>query len=41
MKSMLNQDGLTERELKAGGRPPEKEEEKKEEEEGQVQQLVF
>ena len=40
MKSMLNQDGLTERELKAGGRPAEKEEEKKEEE-GQVQQLVF
>lgn len=36
MKSMLNQDGLTERELKAGGKK-----EKETEEEGQVQQLVF
>ena len=39
MKSMLDQDGLTERELRAGGKPEEKEEKK--EEEGQVQQLVF
>ena len=42
MKTMLNQDGLTEQELKAGGRPSAGEKEKEEEkEEPQVQQLVF
>ena len=42
MKSMLNQDGLTEQELRAGGRPVREEEKKEEEkEEPQVQQLVF
>ena len=42
MKSMLNQDGLTGQELRAGGRPVREEEKKQEEkEEPQVQQLVF